>query len=124
MDVFVTTDISKTSLYLHEAAELSYKLYTNITTIDSIVGTTPDLSNFKAAVEDAEWKQEQYNGKDYQTCIFCQYTLRPSKTGELEIKPLNLKVYATVHTEKANDPEDYKERYNLPRSENSCKQFA
>lgn len=74
MDVFVTTDISKTSLYLHETTDLSYKLYTNITTIDSIAGATPELSRFKVGFEGAEWKQEQYNGKDYQTCIFCQYT--------------------------------------------------
>jgi hypothetical protein len=90
-DLFVTANVSRTSVYEQEAFLLTYKIYTR----DSRMGLDnvklPDFKGFHSQeIErpaNARWSQEHYNGRNYYTTVYRQFVLFPQQSGKLSIEP-------------------------------------
>ena len=106
--VHVTTEISKSNLYLNQGFIVEHKMY-----------VSPDISisNWKEAtslkftdfwsqnISEKEFKIQEgtYKGKPYRYVTLKRTVLYPQKTGELTIKPLTLNISTRVPT-KERDP--------------------
>jgi hypothetical protein len=90
-DLFVTANVTRTSVYEQEAFMLTYKIYTR----DSRMGLDnvklPDFKGFHSQeIErpaNARWTQEHYNGRNYYTTVYRQFVLFPQQSGKLAIEP-------------------------------------
>lgn len=89
-DLFMIATVDKTTVYEQEALLLTYKVYAAPSvTLTSLSTKMPDLKGFH--VQEVElpqrkdWQMEHYNGRNYQTLLWCQYVLFPQHSGELEI---------------------------------------
>ncbi len=86
--LFMTATASRTNVYEQEAILLTYKLYTQVG-ISNIDGKFPTLDGFQVQEiplsSNKQAELEQYNGKNYQTVVWCQYVLFPQKSGDLVI---------------------------------------
>jgi hypothetical protein len=90
-DLFVTANVTRTSVYEQEAFLLTYKIYTR----DSRMGLDnvklPDFKGFHSQeIErpaNAHWTQEHYKGRNYYTTVYRQFVLFPQQSGKLSIEP-------------------------------------
>jgi hypothetical protein len=90
-DLFVTANVTRTSVYEQEAFVLTYKIYTR----DSRMGLDnvklPDFKGFHSQeIErpaNAHWTQEHYKGRNYYTTVYRQFVLFPQQSGKLSIEP-------------------------------------
>lgn len=86
--LFMTATASRTKVYEQEAILLTYKLYTQVQ-IQDLDGKLPNLDGFQVQQvpqsSNMQLELESYNGKNYNTVVWCQYVLFPQKAGELVI---------------------------------------
>lgn len=90
-DLFITANVTKTSVYEQEAFMLTYKIYTREPRMGFDNVKLPDFKGFHSQeIErptNAKWTQEHYNGRNYSTTIYRQFVLSPQQSGKLTIEP-------------------------------------
>ncbi len=90
-DVFVTANVSKTSVYEQEAFMLTYKIYTRESRMGFDNVKLPDFKGFHSQeIErpaNSTWSQEHYKGRNYYTTVYRQFVLFPQQSGKLVIEP-------------------------------------
>lgn len=86
--LFMTATASKMRVHEQEAILLTYKLYTLVNVV-ALDGKLPTLDGFQVQEmplsNNKQVELEQYNGRNYQTVVWCQYVLYPQKSGDLVI---------------------------------------
>lgn len=86
--LFMTATASRTNVHEQEAILLTYKLYTQVQ-VQDLDGKLPSLDGFQVQQipqsSNLQAEYETYNGKEYQTVVWCQYVLFPQKSGNLVI---------------------------------------
>ena len=90
-DVFVTANVTKTSVYEQEAFMLTYKIYTRESRMGFENVKLPDFKGFHSQEIERPanntWSQEHYKGRNYYTTIYRQFVLFPQQSGKLVIEP-------------------------------------
>lgn len=90
-DLFITSTLSKTSIYEQEAVLLTYKIYTlvDLRGFDGV--KLPDFKGFHSQEvvlpNNRQWGLEHYKGRNYRTTIYRQFVLFPQKAGKIAIEP-------------------------------------
>ena len=108
-DLYMTTSVSKRRVFEQEAVLVTYKLFTRVSISPNY---NPDDAKFDGFhVQELETpiqkelQLERVNGKNYQTCILCQYILFPQKTGSIPI-PARKFEFEAVFQNRSIDPFD------------------
>ena len=90
-DLFITSSLSKTTVYEQEAILLTYKIYSKVDLRGFDNVKMPDFTGFQAQeVElpnDRRWSLEHYKDGNYQTTTYRQFVLFPQQKGDLTIDP-------------------------------------
>lgn len=93
-NLFLLTQVSKTSVREQEALMVTYKLFYKVDVISIDNVKFPDLKGFTSQdvdINDAHRNGvEHYNGKNYNTSILKQLIIFPQKSGKLTIEPMKL----------------------------------
>ncbi|NDV64418.1 BatD family protein [Bacteroides sp. 224] len=90
-DLFITSNVTKTTVYEQEAFLLTYKIYTavDLRNFDSV--KLPDFKGFLSQEIESNrnitFELEHYNGRNYNAGIYRQFVLFPQQAGELTIEP-------------------------------------
>lgn len=108
-DLFITSSVSKSSLYEQEAFLLTYKIYTKEPSLRIDGAKFPDFKGFLSQEVEKNGSvhltQEHYKGKNYLTAIYKQFILFPQQAGKLYIDPVQLEITVGKTIETA-DPFD------------------
>ncbi|MDR2423291.1 MAG: BatD family protein [Prevotellaceae bacterium] len=93
-DLFVKMDFNRQSVYKGEPMVLTVKLYNRGVAVADVSNfKMPTLAGFdmqELKITDAEWKQQKYNNKIYQTYPLARLILYPLRAGELKLDPVEL----------------------------------
>lgn len=93
-NLFLLTQVSKTSVREQEALMVTYKLFYKVDVISIDNVKFPDLKGFTSQEVDIDDSRrngvEHYNGKNYNTSILKQLLVFPQKGGKLVIEPMKL----------------------------------
>ena len=104
-NVFIKTQVSKSSVYEQEGVLVTYKLYTLADVVQCSPKKMPDFNGFlKQDIEQPQNKQmsyENYNGKNYATVVMYQTLLYPQRTGVIEIDKINFEAVIRVQNRAA-----------------------
>ncbi len=90
-DLFITSTVSKATVYEQEALLLTYKIYTlvDLRGFDNV--KLPDFKGFHSQEvelpDNRRWGLEHYKGRNYQTTVYRQFVLFPQQAGKLTIEP-------------------------------------
>jgi hypothetical protein len=93
-NLFVLIDVSRSNLYIGEAAIVTLKVYTKVDLVNLGQTKFPSFSGF--LVEEVPTPQqislnrENYNGSVYNVGVLRKYLLFPQHTGEIVIEPFEL----------------------------------
>lgn len=108
-DLFITSSVSKASLYEQEAFILTYKIYTKEPSLRINGEKLPDFKGFHSQeIErnaNVHLTQEHYKGRNYLTAVYRQFVLFPQQAGKLYIDPMQLEMTVGKTIETA-DPFD------------------
>ncbi len=93
-NLFLLTQVSKTSVREQEALMVTYKLFYKVDVISIDNVKFPDLKGFTSQDVDIDDSRrngvEHHNGKNYNTSILKQLIVFPQKGGKLTIEPMKL----------------------------------
>lgn len=93
-NLFLLTQVSKTSVREQEALMVTYKLFYKVDVISIDNVKFPDLKGFTSQDVDLDDSRrngvEHHNGKNYNTSILKQLIVFPQKGGKLTIEPMKL----------------------------------
>lgn len=99
-DIFARIIVDKYKVYLGEQLTASVKIYTAVNSTGFEAEKVPNFNGFWSQdiklPEKPEMKREIINGKEYVSVEIKKIVLFPTKTGTLEITPLNMKTIALV----------------------------
>lgn len=99
-DIFARIIVDKSKVYLGEQLTASVKIYTAVNSTGFEAEKVPNFNGFWSQdikmPEKPEMKREMINGKEYVSVEIKKIVLFPTKTGTLEITPLNMKTVALV----------------------------
>lgn len=104
-NLHLVAELSKGDPYLNEAVTIVYKLYVGS---DIIVNSyrpvdIPTYHNFQVqetSLPEYKLQNGTYRGKPYHYIVLKKVVLYPQKTGELNIAPLSLEIFADVLTDR------------------------
>jgi hypothetical protein len=106
-NIHLVAEISKSRPYVGEGVYVEFRLYfsDNISIYDNAVTQAPKYSGFWS--QEIEQKQiraqrGKYNGEDYNYAIMRKALLIPTKTGNLEIDPMEMDIIIGVPTGRAD----------------------
>lgn len=98
-DLFVTATASRTNVYEQEAILVTYKVYTTLD-LNQLEGKLPSLDGFQIQEiplpRNKSLTLEQYNGRNYGSCVWSQYVLFPQKSGTITIPSVTFEGTASV----------------------------
>lgn len=97
--VFIRAIPSKTSVYQGEQFSVTYKLYTRASLADLSLSSSPAYKDFwveNLDVGQTQYKQEVYNGQNYNTAIIKKVILFPQRSGKLTVDPIELEAQVRV----------------------------
>lgn len=90
-DLFIVATASKKRVYEQEAVLITYKVYTLLNLVQ-LQGNMPELNGcHQQEIELSQQKSlklENYNGRNYRTCVWSQYVVFPQQTGKVTIPPI------------------------------------
>lgn len=93
-NLFVLTEIDKSTVYKDEPVIVNYKLYTKYDIANLSYGENPNFNDFwKEDIKRAdklEFTRKSYNGTLFNTMVMLSVALYPTKSGTLIIPPLEL----------------------------------
>jgi len=99
-NIFIRTEVSKTTVYEQEAILITYKLYTLVDVVQFTNAKLPDFNGFmKQDLEqnkNAQLSYENFNGKNYGTIVLSQVLLYPQHAGVIEIGKANFEAVIRV----------------------------
>ena len=97
--VFIRAIPSKTSVFQGEQFSVTYKLYTRASLADLSLSSSPAYKDFwveNLDVGQTQYKQEVYNGGNYNTAIIKKVILFPQRSGKLTVDPIELEAQVRV----------------------------
>ena len=97
--VFIRAIPSKTSVFQGEQFSVTYKLYTRASLADLSLSSSPAYKDFwveNLDVGQTQYKQEVYNGVNYNTAIIKKVILFPQRSGKLAVDPIELEAQVRV----------------------------
>ncbi|NVO09301.1 MAG: protein BatD [Bacteroidales bacterium] len=104
-DLFVTIELSRSSVYLGEPLVATLKLYTTINIVGFNDMKFPAFNGFWSqeleTPTNIEFKRANVNGKLYSAGVIKKYLLFPQKNSNLEIEPFELEVLYQQRTNHA-----------------------
>jgi len=104
-DLFVTIELSRSSVYLGEPLVATLKLYTTINIVGFNDMKFPAFNGFWSqeleTPTNIEFKRANVNGKLYSAGVIKKYLLFPQKNSNLEIEPFELEVLYQQRTNRA-----------------------
>jgi hypothetical protein len=100
-NLFIQAVVDKTNAYLGEQIVLTYKLYKRLNTGQLSPTKMPQYQGFwseelELKSKFLQFQREVYKGKQYLVGDLMQVALFPTKTGTLEVTPLELKIPVAV----------------------------
>ncbi|MBK8956760.1 MAG: protein BatD [Saprospiraceae bacterium] len=101
-DIFIVASLDKSSVFVGEQCQLTYKLYTRVAIENIEAASRPNLDAFyEMAVNmlNNPVQREVYKGQEYMTKVLSKTALFPIKSGNIAIDPV---VYRLVRGD--NDP--------------------
>lgn len=108
-DLFVTANVTRTSVYEQEAFLLTYKIYTRHSRMGLDNMKLPDFKGFHSQEiklpSNASWTQEHYKGRNYFTTVIRQFVLFPQQSGKLSIESARFDA-AVEKVTQSDDPFD------------------
>ncbi|MBS1510881.1 MAG: protein BatD [Bacteroidetes bacterium] len=119
-NMFVKVELDKTSCYVGEPVVATYKLYTRLKSESNLV-KNPSFNGFSVIdlqqPEDALYKREKLNGREYNVYTLRKAQLYPLQSGTLELEP------AQVENDVDFIKEAYLDRKNNPMDDDIFQQF-
>lgn len=106
-NIHLVAEISKSKPYVGEGVYVEFRLYfsDNISIYDNAVTQAPKYSGFwsqEIEQKQIRAKRGKYNGEDYNYAIMRKALLIPTKTGNLEIDPMEMDIIIGVPTGRAD----------------------
>jgi len=99
-NIFIRTNVSKTSVHEQEGVLVTYKLYTLADVVQCINKKMPDFNGFmKQDIDQLQNKQfsyENYKGRNYGTVVLYQVLLFPQRSGVIQISKANFEAVIRV----------------------------
>ncbi|MFN5793397.1 MAG: BatD family protein [Bacteroidota bacterium] len=109
-NLFIRTVTSKSRAYVGEQIIVSYKVYTRINILDNAATKLPVFNGFwseeiLSGNRQAEFKQENIDGLQYQVAEIKKAILIPQHSGSLSVDPLVMDVVTRIKNKnRSNDP--------------------
>ncbi len=109
-NLFIRTVTSKSRAYVGEQIIVSYKVYTRINILDNAATKLPVFNGFwseeiLSGNRQAEFKQENIDGLQYQVAEVKKAILIPQHSGSLSVDPLVMDVVTRIKNKnRSNDP--------------------
>jgi len=109
-NLFIRTVTSKSRAYVGEQIIVSYKVYTRINILDNAATKLPVFNGFwseeiQSGNRQAEFKQENIDGLQYQVAEIKKAILIPQHSGTLTVDPLEMDVVTRIKNKnRSNDP--------------------
>jgi hypothetical protein len=109
-NLFIRTVTSKSRAYVGEQIIVSYKVYTRINILDNAATKLPVFNGFwseeiQSGNRQAEFKQENIDGLQYQVAEIKKAILIPQHSGSLSVDPLVMDVVTRIKNKnRSNDP--------------------
>ncbi|MFK8059506.1 MAG: BatD family protein [Polaribacter sp.] len=106
-NVHLVAEVSKTRPYVGEGIYVEYRLYVsdNIIIYDSRIPEPPQYIGFwnqEIKINGYREKRGKYNGEDYKYFTLGKALLIPTKSGKLEIEPIDMEIRIGVPTGRAD----------------------
>lgn len=106
-NVFIRAIPSKRRLKLGEQLTVTYKLYTKLNISSPQISKLPTFSGFWSedltTSQNIQFKIEMYKGERFRAAIIKKAALFPTKTGNLELTPFELKVPVIVKSKRGRN---------------------
>jgi len=106
-NVFIRAIPNKSRISQGEQLTVSYKLYTKLNISSPQISKLPTFSGFwsedLATSQNIQFKIEMYKGERYRSAVIKKVALFPTKSGNLELTPFELKVPVLVKSKKGRN---------------------
>lgn len=102
-NIYLKTNVSKTSAYVGEQITASFKLYVNgeLNLVGLELQNSPILNGFwsqEIDMGEVQWQREQVNGVWFRVANLKQVVLFPQQSGKLTVDPYEFKTVARLQT--------------------------
>lgn len=102
-NLYLKTNVSKTSAYVGEQVTASFKLYVNgeLNVVGLEMESSPILNGFwsqEIDLGEVQWQREQVNGVWFRVATLKQVVLFPQQSGKLTIDPYEFKTVTRLQT--------------------------
>ncbi|MDX1701457.1 MAG: BatD family protein, partial [Melioribacteraceae bacterium] len=105
--VFIRAIPNKRTIKQGEQLTITYKLYTNTNISSPQISKLPTFSGFWSedleTSQNIQFKVEMYKGVRYRTAVIKKVALFPTKSGELELTPFELRVPVIVKSKRSRN---------------------
>lgn len=106
--IFLKADVDKTTVYQGEQLNLSYRLYTRASIVDSRLDKLPDLNGFwsedvKTLQQKVDWRTVTYKGLKYNIADVKQTVLFAEHSGDITINPFEMTFIVRLAAAQSDD---------------------
>lgn len=116
--LFLRAVPSKSSVFMNEQVNVSYKVYFNLNIRSPEFIKLPETVGFWVEeypiTGDIPVSQETVNGVQYNVAVIKKMALFPTKTGELSISPLQLRVHVQMQRQRRDPFNVFDDLFNSP----------